>query len=77
MKTKKRPAPPPGVKSDANIRRTLKALRKIVDTTKDPMEKRVAYIVETAIRWATEKTSGWNRPENEVADDCTMLRKGL
>lgn len=59
------------------IEMELKRLRKIVETSKDPMEARVAYTVEHAIRWATEETAGWTRPSADVPDAAKLIKLGL
>jgi hypothetical protein len=68
MATKAKPKRITTDKSEANIRKTLRKLRKIVDANMavNPESARVAQAMETAIRWATEKTVGWMRPEDEV-----------
>jgi hypothetical protein len=59
------------------LQRELKKLRKIVETSKDPLETRIAYTIEHAIRWATQETVGWPRPHKEVSDVAKMVEKRL
>lgn len=54
----------------------LKRLRKIVETSTDTTERRIAYSLEHAIRWATEDTVGWTKPHKEVGEIVTLLRNG-
>jgi hypothetical protein len=48
--------------SESTIKRRLKELRRLIDTSKDPAEQRIAYGMESAITWAREKTVGWEAP---------------
>ena len=63
--------------SRSTIRRRLKDLRTLIDTTKDPYEARIAYAMETAIRWATEHTVGWQPPAKEARILAAMLKTDL
>ena len=40
------------MKSERTIRRHVAKLRKLCETTENPLEARVAYTMETALRWA-------------------------
>lgn len=55
----------------------LKKLRAIVETSKCPIEIRIAYAVEHGIRWATENTVGWPAPSKSVLDDARILKADL
>jgi len=59
--------------SDRAIRRSLKELRELIDTSKDPIETRIAYAMETAIIWATSKTVGWPK----MVDDARLMASRL
>ena len=61
----------------STIRRRVNELRDLIDTTKDPYEARIAYAMETAIRWATEHTVGWQPPAKEARLLAEMLRTEL
>lgn len=63
------------MKSQANIKRAIREVRKLIDTTKDPIERDMAYEVECALRWATEKTVGWRRPAESVRDMIRMRNR--
>lgn len=41
-----------------SIAAQLKDLRRLIDSSKDPCEYRIAYAMETAIVWATSNTEG-------------------
>lgn len=62
---------------DQTIRRRIKELRTLIDTSKDPAEQRIAYGMECAIRWAREKTVGWEAPVVTAHDLAVMLRREL
>ena len=55
----------------------LRDLRKLIDSTKDPCEFRIAYAMETAIRWATENTDGWQGMAIEAKEQAKILREEL
>ena len=61
----------------STIRRRLNELRSLIDTTKDPYEARIAYAMETAIRWATERTVGWPPPAKEARFMAALLKTDL
>ena len=61
----------------STLRRRLSELRALIDTTKDPYEARIAYAMETAIRWATEHTVGWQPPAKEARLLAEMLKTDL
>lgn len=63
--------------SKAKIDATLKDLRKLIDTSKDPCEQRIAYGMETAIRWATEDTRGWGGMAVFAKDLAKLLRQEI
>lgn len=47
------------MKSDSTIRRHLRQLRKLIDSTDDPALGRMAYAIECAVRWSREDVVGW------------------
>jgi hypothetical protein len=61
----------------STLRRRLKELRTLIDTTNDPYAVRIAYAMETAIRWATEHTVGWQPPAKKAVILAEMLRTDL
>lgn len=63
--------------SQRSIGRAIKALRKCIDSSSDPIVTRIAYTVENALRWSTEDTKGWRRPEADVLVEAEILRKEL
>lgn len=65
------------MKGQRKIKRALKELRTLIDTSKDPAVQRIAYGMETAIRWATEDTAGWERPCECAADLAVILKMEL
>ena len=65
------------IPSKRTLRRQLKELRVLIDTSKDAAEVRIAYGMETAIRWATEDTVGWERPVLTAIDLAKLLHTEL
>lgn len=64
--------------SERTIKKQIRKLREIVDTSKDPIATRLAYTVENALRWMTEETTwGGNFPVSDVANETENLRKEL
>jgi hypothetical protein len=64
--------------SERSIKRSIKALRVIVDKShNDPILERIAYAVETALRWATIETVGWDRPEVDVVEEARICKREL
>lgn len=68
-------------KSQRTIDRELKRLRSFIDQYNDDPSKlveiRVAYEVEIAIRWATDKTVGWPNPLHSALTTAALIRKGI
>lgn len=64
-------------KSRAAIKRTLRALRKMIESSSDPIETRMAWEVENAIRWITEKTVGWQEPHKSVVSGVSLLEQEM
>lgn len=65
------------MKSATTIRRHLKELRELIDNSDDPAEQRIAYAMETAIRWATRETVGWGRMVDDAKQLAVFLRQEL
>ena len=65
------------IPSQRTIKRRLKELRALIDTSKDPAVTRIAYGMECAIRWATSDTVGWEPPAVIANDLAIMLRREL
>lgn len=63
--------------SQRTIAKNLKELRSIIDSNKDPILCRIAYEMETAVRWATENTVGWPSLRQQAIEATDMLRKEL
>lgn len=63
--------------SASTIRRHLRRLRKLIDESGDPCEQRVAYAMETAIRWATTHTVGWGCMAKDAVLLAELLKKDL
>lgn len=62
--------------SPASIKRTLKKLREIIeDKSSDVETVRMAYFAETTLRWATEDTVSWKRPEEDLLDEVFLLKR--
>jgi O-succinylbenzoate synthase len=65
-------------KAASTIKRNLHDLRKLIDDPKStPSEKRIAYAMETAIRWATEETVGWSDMASEAKLSAELLKGEL
>lgn len=64
-------------KAASTIKRNLKELRTLIDTDPDPVVRRIAYSMETAIRWATEETVGWDEMVDEAIEEATILKNEL
>ena len=66
------------MKTQRNIKKTLKALRAIIDNKNtNEATKRMAYFAETTLRWAVEDTVGWTRPEVDLAEEVEFLKKEM
>lgn len=63
--------------SMSTVRRRLKEVRDVIENSPDPIESRVAYAVETAIRWATEDTVGWFTPADDARLTAQFIRSDL
>ena len=56
-----------GMKTNKTIVANLRKLRKAIDASDDIIFQRIAYEIETAVRWAREGTVGW----------CGLLQQAL
>lgn len=65
------------IPSQRIVKQALKDLRHLIDTSDDPCVQRIAYGMETVIRWATEDTVGWPKPAAEAQVLAKMLRDEL
>ena len=63
--------------SQRTIQKRLKELRALIDTHPDPAVQRIAYGMETAIRWATEDTVGWMPPAKDAVELAILLHREL
>jgi hypothetical protein len=55
------------------IQKEIRKLRKIVDGD-DLLLSRTAYVVECALRWSIEDTTGWDTPSVDVQKEAESLR---
>ena len=65
------------MKSKSTIRRNLKELRSLIDSSNDLILRRIAYAMEHAVRWATEDTVGWHSLAREAEEEAKILRGEL
>lgn len=65
------------IPSKRTIRKRLKELRELVDNHPDPAVQRIAYGMETVIRWATEDTVGWKTPAEDAKATAALLRSEM
>ena len=66
------------IQSKRSIKHTLKKLREIIDDKKTDVETRcMAYFAENTLRWATEETVSWQRPEDDLQDEVFLLKQEL
>jgi len=65
-------------KAPATIKRALREVRRLIDTSPDVVERKMAYEVECAIRWATEPgIVGWPTPARMAREGARLLRVEL
>ena len=65
------------MKHPKTIKRHLKELRGLIDASSDPVERRIAYAMEIAVRWATEKTFDWPGLAKEAIHESAILKREL
>lgn len=63
--------------SSRRLRDEMRKLRAIIEKTQDPIICRIAYEVESALTWASEKTEGWELPSASVLSAANILRAAL
>ncbi len=63
------------VKTKATINRHLRELRKETAISNDAIFLRVAYIIETAVRWATQPVEGWPGLVEEAKAETKILKE--
>jgi hypothetical protein len=62
-------------KSPATVRRALRQIRCLIDTSPDVVERKIAYEIECALRWATEPgIRGWPPPVTMAREGARLLR---
>ena len=73
-----------GVKSRSTIQRHIRDLRSFIDrpvsartAAENIIAKRIAYCVETVLRYETERVVGWEKPIDEVLHESQILFKEL
>lgn len=64
-------------KSRRTIKEHIRKLRKLIDESKDSTERRIAYAMEHALRWAILDTVGWESMDVEAKKLAAILRKEL
>lgn len=65
------------MKSPTTIRKALRELRVAIENDPDPAVQRIAYGMETVIRWVIRDTVGWKRPADEARMLAVILREEL
>lgn len=63
--------------SERTVKKHLMELRKLIEESKDPILVRIAYEMETAVRWATEDVVDWPGLAQQAAEAAQMLREEL
>lgn len=66
------------VKAPATVKRALRELRKFIDSEDATViQKRIAYEMECAVRWATEPVVGWPSLVQHAIDGAAILERDL
>jgi hypothetical protein len=72
------------MKSKSTIQRHIRELRAFIDrpvsagsALEHMVEKRIAYCVETVLRYEVCKTVGWRTPTNEVLEESAILVRDI
>ena len=65
------------MKSNLTIKKQLKELRELIYTSENPLETRIAYAMETAVRWVVEETVGWEGLKDQAISEAAILKKEL
>lgn len=64
-------------KGQTTMRLAMRELRDVIDNDPDPIVQRVAYGMETVLRWSRLQTVGWKRPAEEARAIAAVLREEL
>jgi hypothetical protein len=59
------------------VRTELKRLRKLIENSECPIERRIAYSMEHAMRWATQSTVSWEKPVVEAVFEANVLKSQM
>ena len=71
------------MKTESTIRKQERELRKFIDSlgnTKNKEEiiqQRIAYVIESTLRWVRLKTVKWDSRLQEAKDNATILMKEM
>lgn len=64
------------MKSERTIRRQIRELRAMIDSpATDPIMRRMAYTIETALTWATSRTVGWPSQVEDAKAAAHLIRQ--
>lgn len=64
-------------RAKSTIQKHLRELRKLIDTEQDTTLMRVAYTMETAIKWATEDNVNWPGLVEQAREAADYIEKGI
>jgi len=64
--------------SEKKIEKEISRLRKFIDETngfekENIIQRRMAYCLETVLRWTLEETISWNMPLEECLEESSIL----
>ena len=59
------------------IKREIRTLQSLSETSEDIIEKRLAYMTSEILRWTIENTQGWLGPSREVRVSSKILKDDL
>lgn len=67
------------MKSRRTVQRHLQELRTLIDSTiqTDPVTARIAYAMETAVRWARQDVVNWPGLVEEAQTNARILKNEL
>lgn len=66
------------IPSKRKIKSEIRKLRVVIDNSDgDEVLARIAYAVETALRWSIEDTTGWLPTSAEVFEEAHILKTEL